>query len=154
MDFSIYDVKLDISASVMDEKARIKASAEMTASELRQHMKSAKLKEKELRELAIELHKKIAIPTSCFVFALLAVPLGIRKHRTARSRGFVLGLITVLAYYILRLIGEALGETGRIPVPLGAWLPNVLFGIAGVYLFTMAVREKPLWPFRAVRKDF
>jgi lipopolysaccharide export system permease protein len=152
MDFSTYDVKLDIGSSVADEKAKTKASTEMTFSELRQQMRSRTLQEKDQREMAIELYKKISIPTSCFVFALLALPLGIRKHRSAKSRGFVLGLFTVLAYYLLRLTGEALVETGKISVFLGTWLPNLALGALGVYLFTMAVRERPLWPFRGRRK--
>lgn len=118
----------------------------MTASEIVEQMKKGKLKDTDLRELAIELHKKISIPTSCLVFAVLAIPLGIRKHRSAKSRGFVLGLMTVLAYYLLRLSGEALVETGRIPVIIGTWFPNFVFGTAGIYLYIMAAKEKSLWP--------
>jgi lipopolysaccharide export system permease protein len=153
MDFSLYDVKLDIGSSMTDEKARRKVSTEMSVSELKQQMKSGKLKDADLRELAIELHKKMSIPTSCFVFAILAIPLGIRKHRAAKSRGFTLGLITVLAYYLLRLSGEALVETGRMDVIIGTWLPNILFGAVGAYLFVMAVKEKPLWQPFLGRKD-
>ena len=145
MDFSFYDVKLDISSSVADSSKTVKASTDMTRSEIVQRLKGSRLKEEERRELAIELYKKLSIPASCLVFAVLAIPLGIRKHRSAKSMGFTLGLITVLAYYLLRLSGEALAETGRISVAIGTWAPVVIFGIAGIYLFTMAVKEKPFW---------
>jgi lipopolysaccharide export system permease protein len=152
MDFSFYDVKLDLSSSIVDASKTDKASTEMTRSELIERMKSGQLKEADRRELAIELHKKLAIPASCLVFAILAIPLGIRKHRSAKSLGFTLGLITVLAYYLLRLSGEALVETGRIPVMVGTWIPVVVFGIAGIYLFTMAAKEKSFWPPLSYRR--
>ena len=46
-----------------------------------------------MRELAIELNKKLTIPVSCLVFALIGMPLGIRAHRSVRSRGFTIGLL-------------------------------------------------------------
>ena len=153
MDFSTYDVKLAIGTPASDEKAKTKVSTEMTATEIVERMNSGKIKDIDRRELAIELYKKTSIPTSCLVFAVLAIPLGIRKHRSAKSRGFVLGLLTVLTYYLLRLSGEALVETGRMDPLIGAWLPNALFGVAGGYLFIMAVREKPFWRPFARRKE-
>ena len=98
MDFSTYDVKLAIGTPASDEKAKTKVSTEMTATEIVERMNSGKIKDIDRRELAIELYKKTSIPTSCLVFAVLAIPLGIRKHRSAKSRGFVLGLLTVLTY--------------------------------------------------------
>jgi len=152
MDFLSYDVKLDLGSSLADGKTKDKGSTEMTRTEIIERMKSSHLKEEDLRELAIELHKKLSIPASCIVFAILAIPLGIRKHRSAKSLGFTLGLITVLAYYLLRLSGEALVETGKISVIIGTWLPVAVFGITGMYLFTMAVKEKPWWrPFALFR---
>jgi len=153
MDFAVYDVKLDLGSAAADEKAKTKVSTEMTTTEILRHLKDQRLKDADRRELAIELNKKMSIPASCLVFAILAIPLGIRKHRSAKSRGFVLGLCTVLAYYLLRLGGEALVEAGRIPVMIGTWAPNLLFGVTGVYLFIMAAREVPFWrPFTRKRR--
>ena len=144
MDFTVYDVKLDLGASLAGGKTE-KVSTEMTAAEIAEQMKKPRLKDADVRELAIELYKKMSIPASCLVFAILAVPLGIRKHRSAKSRGFAVGLMAVLAYYLLRLGGEALVETGKLPILVGTWMPVVLFGLAGVHLFMAAAREVPPW---------
>lgn len=144
MDFTVYDVKLDLGASLAGGKTE-KVSTEMTASEIAEQLKKPRLKDADVRELAIELHKKMSIPLSCLVFAVLAIPLGIRKHRSAKSRGFAVGLMAVLAYYLLRLGGEALVETGKLPVWFGTWLPVVLFGIIGIHLFLSAVKEVSPW---------
>jgi lipopolysaccharide export system permease protein len=99
------------------------------------------LKEEALRELAIELNKKMAVPVSCLVFALIGIPLGIRAHRSVRSRGFTIGLFLVLAYYLLRISGEALVETGRLSPIIGTWTPNWIFAAAGILLFYLSAKE-------------
>lgn len=141
MEFSVYDVKLELSPPESGEK-RKKTTSEMSMAELKKKLHSGGLRDQERRELEIEIYKKLSIPTSCLVFAIIAVPLGIKKHRAGRSRGFVMGLLVVLAYYLIRLGGEALAETGRIPTILGVWIPNVVFGIFSIYLFTQAAGDK------------
>ena len=145
MDFRFYDVRLDLAASLSEKKeADAKSGAEMTIAELISKLRSLGIKDEALREMAIELNKKLTIPLSCLVFALIGVPVGIRAHRSARSRGFAIGLALVLAYYLLRLGGEALVETGRLSPVIGTWTPNAVFAVAGIISFYMAASEKPL----------
>src|SRR4030042_132139 len=145
MDFSFYDVRLDLAASLSEKReVDAKSGAEMTVAELISKLRSLGIKDEALREMAIELNKKLTIPLSCLVFALIGVPIGIRAHRSVRSRGFAIGLALVLAYYLLRLGGEALVETGRLSPVIGTWTPNVVFAVAGIISFYMAASEKPL----------
>ncbi|MBU4122041.1 MAG: LPS export ABC transporter permease LptF [Proteobacteria bacterium] len=145
MDFRFYDVRLDLAASLSEKKeVDAKSGAEMTVAELISKLRSLGIKDEALREMAIELNKKLTIPLSCLVFALIGVPVGIRAHRSVRSRGFVIGLALVLAYYLLRLGGEALVETGRLSPVIGTWTPNAVFAVAGIISFYMAASEKPL----------
>jgi lipopolysaccharide export system permease protein len=83
----------------------------------------------------------MAIPVSCLVFALIGMPLGIRAHRSVRSRGFTVGLFLVLIYYLLRISGEALVETGRLSPVIGTWTPNFIFAAAGILLFYLSATE-------------
>ena len=154
MDFGIYDINLDMESSLAElQNVQNKSSTEMTFRELSESLRSGALESAALRELAIELHKKLTIPLSCLVFGILGAPLGIRAQRAVRSRGFTIGLAIVLIYYLLRMSGEALAETGRIHPALGTWAPTALFGAAGLYLFVMAAREKA--PFgRAVQRGW
>ncbi len=143
MDFRFYDVRLDLSSSLSEEKkADDKSSTEMTVAELSTKLRSREMNDGVLRELSIELHKKLTIPLSCLVFALIGLPLGIRAHRSVRARGFTIGLALVLIYYLLRLSGEALVETGRLSPVVGTWTPNAVFAIAGILLFYFAARER------------
>ena len=143
MDFRFYDVRLDLAASLSEKKeVDAKSGAEMTIAELVAKLRSLGIKDEALREMAIELNKKLTIPLSCLVFALIGVPVGIRAHRSVRSRGFAIGLALVLAYYLLRLGGEALVETGSLSPVIGTWTPNAIFAVAGIFLFFFAATEK------------
>lgn len=151
MDFSTYDVKLDIESSLSaGEKIKVKGSTEMTARELVEKMKGRDLDETAARELAIELNKKLSIPFSCAVFGIIGIALGVRAHRPTKSRGFTVGLFTVLIYYVLQLGGEALAETGRISPAVGAWAANIIFIVISVSLFIAVARERlPEFKIRA-----
>ena len=148
MDFRFYDVRLDLPSSLSEEnKAGAKSSTEMTVAELSAKLRSRGIEQAALRELAIEFNKKLTIPLSCLVFALIALPLGIRAHRSVRARGFTIGLAIVLIFYLMRLSGEALVETGRLSPVIGTWTPNAVFAIAGIILFMFSAREQHPWAF-------
>ncbi len=90
----------------------------------------------ERRLARLELHRRIALPTACVVFALLALPLGIGSRAGGRGRGFVMSIAVVLAYYVMSNNGELLALEGSVPVWLGIWFPNLV-------LATMALALMP-----------
>jgi lipopolysaccharide export system permease protein len=145
IDFKTYDINLDLTNAIAGVSDDSKSSTDMTMSELLTKMKKPGLDQPAIRELAIEVHKKFSIPLSCIFFALLALPLGIKSHRAVKSRGFAMGIIIVSLYYLLRIGGEALEETGRLTPEVGVWTPNLIFAILGIYLFYMAYNEISLW---------
>ena len=145
IDFDSYDIKLDLSTALANLDESSKSSTEMTMTELLEKMKNPGMDKTAIRELAIEVHKKFSIPLSCIFFGLLALPLGIKSHRAVKSRSFAVGIIVVSLYYLLRIGGEALAETGHISTEIGVWTPNIFFALLGVYLFYMANREISFW---------
>lgn len=144
IDFKTYDVNLEINSSLSESQQNIKKSFnEMTFGELLKILRQRKLSPSDLRTAGIELNKKISIPLSCIIFMFLGLPLGIRTHRSVRSRGFIYGFLIVLVYYLLQLVGDALVETGRLSAIVGTWTPNLVFLSAGLTLFFMTARETP-----------
>jgi lipopolysaccharide export system permease protein len=145
MDFHFYDVRLDLAESLTDrKKSGAKLSTEMTLAELFTMLSRPGIKDETLREMEIELHKKLSVPLSCLLFAMIGLPLGIRAHRSIRSRGFAVGLAVVLIYYLLRISGEALVETGQLSMILGAWAPSGFFAVAGLLLLYLAAHEQSI----------
>jgi lipopolysaccharide export system permease protein len=141
IDFKSYDINLDLSMALSNFDKSAKSAKDMTVSELLARAKKTGMKEKDIREAYIEVHKKFSIPVACILFGILGLPLGIRSHRSVKSRGFAIGLIIVCFYYILRLGGEAFAETGYIPVAIGVWTPNILFALVGISLFYITYKE-------------
>jgi lipopolysaccharide export system permease protein len=145
IDFNSYDINLDLSTALANLNESSKSSTEMTMTELLEKMKKPGMDKAAILELAIEAHKKFSIPLSCIFFGLLALPLGIKSHRSLKSRGFAVGIIVVSLYYLLRIGGEALVETGHLSPEIGVWAPNFIFALLGVYIFYMAYREISFW---------
>jgi len=147
IDFSSYDINLDLSTSIGNKNETVtKDSKEMSLPELIRESRTPGLKETTVKELIIEIHKKFTMPFACIVFGLIGVPLGISKHRSGKSRGFVIGLIVIMIYYVLQIGGEALGEIGILPPAIGAWIPGTLGGCIGGYLLITTAKEEPLVP--------
>ncbi|OPY04876.1 MAG: Lipopolysaccharide export system permease protein LptF [Syntrophus sp. PtaB.Bin001] len=146
MDFKYYDINLDIQSSLSkSQKIRSKSIKEMTPKELIKIIKNGNIGDKIYRESANELYKKFSIPFSCLVFSILAIPLGIKtQQRSVKSRGFTVGLLTVLLYYLLQVGCDGMVTAGKLPPLLGAWIPNILFVFAGFFLYFSAALERSL----------
>lgn len=145
IDFLNYDINLDLSSALATFDKSAKSTTDMTMNELLENMKKPGMKEKDIRESYIEVHKKFSTPLACIFFGLLALPLGITSHRSVKSKGFAIGLIIVCFYYLLRIGGEAFAETGYIPVVIGVWIPNILFALIGICLFYITNKEISLF---------
>jgi lipopolysaccharide export system permease protein len=112
--------------------------SEMTIGELRQQIAALAAAGENVLRYAVSLQLKMALPASSVIFALLAVPLGLRPHRSGRSTGLGLTVLVLLAYYLLMTVTVTLGERGQLaPLP-AAWLPNLLVGAVGGYLLWTA----------------
>jgi LPS export ABC transporter permease LptG/LPS export ABC transporter permease LptF len=85
-------------------------------------------------ERSVELHRRLAFPAACLVFAFLAVPLGARPRRGGRAGGFVLTLLLICGYYLLLVMGTALARRGTLSPALGVWGANLVGFLLGVYL--------------------
>ena len=147
VDFSTYDVRLDFKGSAADER-RVKFSKldEMTLWDLRRRIDEPNPQGPTMREMMIEFNQRLASPFTCLIFAFLGIPLGIQSSRSGKMRGFTVGLALVMVYYVFLLYGKALGETGKLPVVVGVWAPNVLFMAAGLYVYFARAREREIAP--------
>jgi LPS export ABC transporter permease LptF/LPS export ABC transporter permease LptG len=82
----------------------------------------------------VEFHRRIALPTSCLVLALVGIPLGLSSKKGGKSMGFVLTIALVFLYYFISLTGISLGRSGKIPPGAGVWAANIFFFFAGLVL--------------------
>ncbi len=93
-----------------------------------------------LRRL-VEYHKDTAFPVSTFVLGLLGVPVGIVSKRSGRAGGFAIGVLVIIGFYMLNVLGEFLVTTGGVAPIVGAWLPNVLLAVLAAWMFNQARKQ-------------
>ncbi len=85
-------------------------------------------------EYEVEYHNRLSLPMSCLVFALFSPILAFHFARGGPFVGLLLSLMVVFLYYNLWLLTAQVlsARLNLIPPIAGAWLPNVLFCVAGV----------------------
>ena len=145
-DFQSYDVNLDLREAFAGLRQREPDPKELTLPQLRKAIATKRAQHKPYSGELVEFHRKFAIPLACLVFGLVAIPLGAQPSRGAKSRGFAVSLALIFVYYMLLSAGQALAQQGLVPVPIGLWLPNVVFGSLGVLLFVRAAQERHVLP--------
>lgn len=86
------------------------------------------------REARVELHRRWAFPMACFVFALVAVPLGAQPRRGGRAAGTLLAVTLIAAYYLLFVMGAGMARQGTLSPGLGIWIANAALTLLGLIL--------------------
>ncbi|MDZ4803821.1 MAG: LptF/LptG family permease [Candidatus Eisenbacteria bacterium] len=94
---------------------------------------------KKINSHVVEVHKKYSIPFACLVFVLLGAPLGMRARRGGLATSAI-SIVVFIVYYLLLIGGEQLADRSVVPPALAMWLPNIVFGIPGVWLTWQAIR--------------
>ena len=85
-------------------------------------------------KLAVEASKRMALSLSCFSFALLAIPLGLRSHRKESSIGIGLALLLLFLFYLFIVVAESLLDRPQWRPDLIPWIPVVGSQILGTWL--------------------
>jgi lipopolysaccharide export system permease protein len=86
--------------------------------------------------LYTKLHGRFAAPFACLVVVIVAIPFSAKSGRRNIFVGVAASIFIFFAYFVLQQLGLTFGETGWMPPWLGAWLPNLFFGIGGLVLMS------------------
>lgn len=134
--FTTYDLKLNLNQSGYAATEE-RPSYEQIMAQLAESRGENPLA---LRRL-MEYYKDLAFPTASLVFCLLGVPVGIVSKRSGRIGGFAVGVLIVVAYYVLNVACEFLVTTLVLPPFAGAWLPNGIFVLITLFSFLKMSRQ-------------
>jgi lipopolysaccharide export system permease protein len=110
---------------------------QMSLQELKQNIRLEKENNKSetrILKLRSTYYAKIAAPFSCLIFILISAPLGMNPQRGTSTVGMGLSMILVFVYYLILTVSIKAGESGAIEPLVAAWIPNVVFLIAGLWL--------------------
>ncbi|GAC1499813.1 MAG: LptF/LptG family permease [Vulcanimicrobiaceae bacterium] len=94
--------------------------------------------------LKITLAQRLAFPFAAFISVVLALPLAasMGKRGTTLGMGFgiALSVLLLFVYYLLMSAFSALGKNDAMNPYLAAWLPNLIMGGAGAFMFARVER--------------
>jgi lipopolysaccharide export system permease protein len=112
-----------------------KGSDEMNFSELWDYVKRLKMSGYVATRYEVDLYGKLAFPLSSLLMVLIATPLSLQKVRSGGlGRSVAFAVLIAFFYWSVASVGTALGRSGAIPPLEAAWLANVLFASASVYI--------------------
>ena len=87
-----------------------------------------------LGNLELNLADKFAFPFAAVVSVLISLPMAIRFGKKGRAMGMAMAILAFFVYYVMNEAAAAFGSTGRMNPYVAAWLPNIVFGAAGLAL--------------------
>ncbi|MBI4776893.1 MAG: LPS export ABC transporter permease LptF [Deltaproteobacteria bacterium] len=142
--FTRYDLNLPIQAykRFQEENADSMEPMAMNMAQLNNVIRTGKPGSERHQMALMEYHQRFALPVACLVMSLLGVSLGVQFSGTKKALGMVIALAVFFVYFILLSATRSLGEGDNVPVVAGTWMPNVLFGSAGIYMLIQTARER------------
>lgn len=115
---------------------------ELTLPELRVSPAAGNGQEITPAERSGEWHGRLAWIVLPLLLPLLALPLGMAAKRGRRVPGTVFAALALLLLYESLLLGESMAENGRASPLVSVWVPMVVFGLLGAWLFRSSLQ----WP--------
>ncbi|MEO8909670.1 MAG: LptF/LptG family permease [Gemmatimonadaceae bacterium] len=112
-----------------------KAPTDMGFRELGRFITSMERSGAEVNELRVERMLKLSIPFTCIVILLFGAPLATSTQRGGAAYGVGVSLATTVIFLMLIQLMKGIGGKGFIPADLAAWLPSIVFGLVGIFLF-------------------
>jgi LPS export ABC transporter permease LptG/LPS export ABC transporter permease LptF len=85
-------------------------------------------------KLQVQFYMKFALPLFALIMAMIAVPYGFLVGSRGAMAGIGVSLGIGVTYKGLGILFEKIGDVGLLPAAMAAWSPDILFGLAGLYL--------------------
>jgi lipopolysaccharide export system permease protein len=82
--------------------------------------------------LDTKLHGRLAVPWTCLVVVLIALPFGAASARRNVFAGVASSILICFVYFVLQQLSLTFGTAGTVQPWVAAWAPNALFGMAGL----------------------
>jgi LPS export ABC transporter permease LptG len=138
-------VKLVDNSKMADGAERDSSSGKlnlMSLQEISEFAAEAKT-DKEQRQALAEMHKRFAFPFACLTLTAMTFIFAIQGRRfSTRPRTVIAVLFMAMGFYLLLVMGHNLSVSGTVPVWLGVWFSNIIYG--AVILKSLA-SSRPPW---------
>jgi lipopolysaccharide export system permease protein len=117
----------------------LKEMETMSFGELREFIANERLKGSEnVKFYEVEMHRRMAFPFSTMVLTLIGVSLSSRKVRGGIGLHLGFGISLSFAFILFMQVSTTFATKGNLHPMLSVWIPNIIFGILGIYLLRAA----------------
>ena len=111
----------------------------MNISELQEFINNLKMQgDDNINTFLIELYKRIAFPFSTFILTLIGASLSTRKVRGGIGIHLAIGIAISFLYILFMQFSVEFATKGNLHPIVAAWIPNIIFGAVGVFLYRLA----------------
>lgn len=110
----------------------------MSYSELKEFIRKERQKGTGNASYEIELYRRTSYPFATYVLTLIGVAVSSRKSRGGIGVNIAIGLGFVFIYIFAMKVTTVAAINIGFPAYLAVWIPNILFGIVGLYLYRIA----------------
>lgn len=112
---------------------------QMTTPELDKFISQERTRGSEmLKSLLVERYNRDAIPASVIILTIIGAVLASRKVRGGSGAQIALGIVLSMVYILFSRFSVVFATQGNLSPFIAAWMPNILFGLLAVYLFSRA----------------
>ncbi len=91
-----------------------------------------------IEALQVELYRRDATAFAVLILTLMGVCIASRKVRGGIGLQLALGVVLAIAYVLFDKFSSVFAANGSLAPMLAAWLPNIVFGVVTIYLYTKA----------------
>ncbi|MFA5857799.1 MAG: LptF/LptG family permease [Elusimicrobiota bacterium] len=133
--FERYVLVITLSQDIKEYNNASRTIREMTGKELKLEISKIKDNFSATARMAVEYNLRNGIAFACLMFTLTGIPLGIQIRQRNRAIGFAASIIVIAIYYLALIFGITLGDRSILPASIAMWLPNIIVGIIGIFLY-------------------
>lgn len=111
----------------------------MNFRELREFIKLEKMRGSgTVLKFEVEKHSRIAFPFATIILTIIGVALSSRKVRGGIGVNLGIGITICFAFILFMQVTTVFATFSNLPPIIAVWIPNIIFGILGLYLLKIA----------------
>ncbi len=86
----------------------------------------------------VEKAQRYASPFAILILTAMGIVVSSKKTRQGTSFNIALGFVLAFIFILFVIVTRSLGQSGTLDPNVGAWIPNVVFGVVAIYLYWQA----------------
>jgi lipopolysaccharide export system permease protein len=114
---------------------------EMNAKDLYRYILRLERDGYDSRPYWVELQSRIAMSLTPLIVTLIGGSIIFWQEKSNIPLGIALGIALVFIYWLMYSLFLSLGQVGKIPILLAAWLANIIFGLTGIAFLQRGFRR-------------